>query len=60
LRPSLLLAQFSHLRADHIQLRRLFFDAGTLATGPGTACRLYLTFCGWNFLDRPQGNVKII
>jgi len=45
LRPSLLLAQFSHLRADHIQLRRLFFDAGTLATGPGTACRLYLTLC---------------
>jgi hypothetical protein len=60
LRPSLLLAQFSHLRADHIQLRRLFFDTGTLATGHGVACRLYLTFCCWNFLDRPQRNVKII
>jgi len=59
LRPSLLLAQFSHLRADHIQLRRLFFDTGTLATGHGAACRLYLTFCGWNCLDRPKENVKI-
>ena len=60
LRPSLLLAQFSHLRADHIQLRRLFFDTGTLATAHGQSWRLYLTLCGGILLDRESENVKII
>jgi hypothetical protein len=60
LRPSFLLAQFSHLRADHIQLRRLFFDAGTLPTGHGISWRLYLTLCGGILLDRELENVKVI
>jgi len=45
LRPSPLSADFPHLRADDVQLCRLFFDAGTLATGPGQSWRLYLTSC---------------
>jgi hypothetical protein len=51
LRPAFALAQFSDLRADHIQLRRLFCNAGTLATANGQSCRLYLTLLG-NSLDR--------
>jgi hypothetical protein len=45
LRPSPLSADFPHLRADDVQLCRLFFDAGTLATGHGQSWRLYLTSC---------------
>ena len=45
LRPPPLPADFSHLRADDVQLCRLFFDAGTLATGHGQSWRLYLTSC---------------
>ena len=45
LRPSPLSADFSHLWADDVQLCRLFFDAGTLATGHRQSWRLYLTSC---------------
>jgi len=45
LRPSPLPADFPHLWADDVQLCRLFFDAGTLATGQGQSWRLYLTLC---------------
>jgi hypothetical protein len=45
LRPPPLEANFPHLWADDVQLCRLFFDAGTLATGHGQSWRLYLTSC---------------
>jgi hypothetical protein len=45
LRPPPLEANFPHLRADDVQLCRLFFDAGTLTTGHGQSWRLYLTSC---------------
>jgi len=45
LRPPPLEADFPHLWADDVQLCRLFFDAGTLATGNGQTWRLYLTSC---------------
>jgi hypothetical protein len=60
LRPSFSLAQFSNLRADYIQLRRLFFDARTLAAPNEQSCRLYLTLCDGILLDRQSRNVKLI
>ena len=45
LRPPPLPADFPHLWADDVQLCRLFFDAGTLATERGLSWRLYLTSC---------------
>jgi hypothetical protein len=45
LRPPPLPTDFPHLWADDVQLCRLFFDAGTLATGHGQSWRLYLTSC---------------
>ncbi len=45
LRPPPLPPDFPHLWADDVQLCRLFFDAGTLATGHGQPWRLYLTSC---------------
>jgi hypothetical protein len=43
LRPPLAQAEFSHLRANHIQLRRLFFDSVTLTARRAQSWRLYLT-----------------
>ena len=56
LRPPPSLADFSHLRADDVQLCRLLFDAGTLATGQGQSWRLYLTLCEELLLAERAGN----
>jgi hypothetical protein len=56
LRPSPLSADFPHLWADDVQLCRLFFDAGTLATGRGQTWRLYLTSCEELLLAEGAGN----
>jgi hypothetical protein len=56
LRPSPLSADFPHLWADDVQLCRLFFDAGTLATGYGQSWRLYLTSCEELLLAEGIGN----
>jgi hypothetical protein len=46
LRPAFAQAQFADLRADHIQLRWLFINAGTLAIANRQSCRLYLPLLG--------------
>ncbi len=56
LRPSPLSADFPHLWADDVHLCRLFFDAGTLATGRGQTWRLYLTSCEELLLAEGAGN----
>lgn len=56
LRPPPLPADFPHLWADDVQLCRLFFDAGTLATGHGQSWRLYLTSCEELLLAEGTGN----
>jgi hypothetical protein len=56
LRPPPLKANFPHLRANDVQLCRLFFDAGTLTTGRGQSWRLYLTSCEQLSLADEIGN----
>jgi hypothetical protein len=41
--PALLLANFSHLRADDIQLCRMFLDVCTLAIAESARWKLYRT-----------------
>ncbi len=54
--PPPLPADFPHLWADDVQLCRLFFNAGTLATGRGQSWRLYLTLCEELLLAEGTGN----
>jgi len=59
LRPALALAQFAHLRTNHVQLRRLLIDVVTVATAHGQLCRLYLTLFRGFVLDRDWENAKL-
>jgi hypothetical protein len=56
LRPSPLLADFPHLRADDVQLGRMFFDAGTLAAELRQSCRLYQPQCEQLSLASEEAN----